>query len=117
MIARLQIQRDIWIALSNISSISKIFFVENNNFETRMHLVIICLTSHIGHTAIESVPTCNLLAAGRFGREREIVQMGKPRLSNTALCFDRESVAMRMAQIDQITQRLDGRVATGKCYQ
>src|SRR5260370_41226242 len=74
MISCLQVQRNVWIALSNISGISKIFFVENNDCEAYLHFLITFSTSRIGHTAIETVPTCNLFAAGRRGREDEIVQ-------------------------------------------
>src|SRR5260370_30720146 len=94
MISCLQVQRNVWIALSNISGVSKIFFVENNDFEAYLHFVITLFTSRVGHTAIETVPTCNLFAARRLGRECEIIQTSKPRLSDTALCLDCEGIAM-----------------------
>src|SRR5260370_15901312 len=97
MIPCLQVQRNVWIALSNISGVSKIVFVENNDFEVYLHFVITFSTSRVGYAAIEAVPTCNLFAARPVGRDREIIQMSKPRLSDTTLRLACKGIAMGIA--------------------
>ena len=117
VVTSLQVHWKRGVALRNTAGIGIVLFVKNDDFEADLYCGCVRFVCSKSYTTVQPIPARYLLAAGRLGRKREVVQSGEPGLGHAALRLNRECVPMTMPQIDKIFERLNGWVAAGERHE